>query len=70
MNEIYRYNPNAKYTPKQWLGGINLSKHMQIYVNQHEYVRFEFPDIFTDYKIIIAKDWWALCPISCFINYK
>ena len=50
-------------------GGINLSKHMQIYVNQHEYVTFDFPDIFSDYKIIIGRI-GGVCQISCFINYK
>ena len=59
MNEIYRYNPNAKYIPKQWPGGINLSRHV-IYVNQDQYVRFDFPDIFSDYEIILEKDWWSL----------
>ena len=60
MNEIYRFNPDARYSPKQYPGGIDLSSHMQIYVNEYQYVTVDFPDIFSDYKIILGKDWWSL----------
>ena len=47
MNKIYRYNPNAEYIPKQWPGGIDLSgTHMQIYVNEYEYVMLDVSPIF------------------------
>ena len=59
MMNIYKYNPQAKYTPKQYAGGINLSKH-RIYVNDKQYVDLKFPSIFEDYDIVRYKDEWTL----------
>ena len=57
---IYKYNPNVKYTPKNWGGdSLNLSKN-RIYVNQKQYVDLKFPDIFEDYNIVRNKDQWKL----------
>ena len=60
MNEIYRFNPDARYSPKQWPGGINLSTHMQIYVNEYQYVTVDFPNIFSDYQMERLNDWWPM----------
>ena len=59
MNPIYKLNLKAGYSPKQWPGGIDLSRHV-IYVNQHQYVTLDFPDIFSDYKIIVGRDYWPM----------
>ena len=39
----------------------------RIYVNEYQYVTVDFPDIFSDYKIILGKDWW---PISNNLFYR
>ena len=59
MMNIYKYNPQAKYIPKQYAGGINLSKH-RIYVNDKQYIDLNFLSIFEDYKIIRYKDEWKI----------
>ena len=60
MMNIYKYNSNAKYTPKKWNGvNINLSKN-RIYVNKNQYIDLKFPSIFEDYKIIRYKDDWKI----------
>ena len=56
---IYKYNPQAKYTPKQYAGGINLSKN-RIFVNNRQYIDLNFPDIFEDYNIVRNRDEWEL----------
>ena len=61
---IYRLNPNAKYTPKNWDGDtISLSKN-RIYLNDRQYVDLKFPDIFEDYNIVRNKDQWKLSNIE------
>ena len=60
MDEIYRFNPDARYSPKQYPGDINSLSHMRVYVNEYQYVTVDFPDIFSDYKIILGKDLWSL----------
>ena len=60
MTNIYKYNPNAKYTPKKWGGvSINLSKN-RIYVNKNQYIDLKFPDVFEDYKIVRYQDEWKI----------
>ena len=60
MMSIYKYNPNAKYTPKNWVGDShNLSKN-RFYVNDRQCVNLKFPDIFEDYNIVRNKDEWKL----------
>ena len=27
---------------------------------KYQYVTVDFPDIFSDYRIILGKDWWSL----------
>ena len=60
MNKIYRFNPDVRYSPKQYPGGIDLSTHMQIYVNDNEYVMLDFPDIFASYRVILGRDLWPM----------
>ena len=43
--------------------------HMQIYVNEYQYVTVDFPDIFSDYGIILGKI-GGVCQMTCFINYR
>ena len=60
MTSIYKYNPQAKYTPKHWDGvSINLSKN-RIFVNNRQYVDLKFPDVFEDYRIVRYTDQWKL----------
>ena len=57
---IYKYNPQGKYTPKTWGGNsLNLSKN-RIFVNNKQYIDLKFPDVFEDYKIIRNKDEWKI----------
>ena len=46
---------NAVCKPKLYLNGIDLTNHL-IFVNENQFVRLHFPDIFSDYLIIRDKD--------------
>ena len=59
MRSIYKLNRNAIYTPKQYAGGINLSKN-RIYVNDKQYIDLKFPSIFEGYNNVRYKDEWTL----------
>ena len=59
MADIYKYNPKAHYTPSMSSGGISLDKYM-IYIDEHQYISLDFPDVFKDYKIVVNKDAWKL----------
>ena len=67
INTIQTFN----IAPKQYPGGINLSSHMQIYVNEYQYVTVDFPDIFhAIIKLFSGTGLVELCQMTCFIELQ